>query len=178
MRIVYDFEFIEDGKTISPVSLGAAADDGRELYAVFAELDETAMVMDPWLSKHVWPKLPLTACPTGHRCLTRGRGHLDRDDPDVRSTAQIARMWSQFIADTPAPTLWADHAAYDHVTQAQLFGRMVDRPPHIPMYTNEIQQEADRHPRLVLPEMARGTAHHALNDARHGLEILRRIDAL
>lgn len=170
--IVYDFEFLEDGLRVDPISLGAVTSDGRTLYAVFADLPEADVARHPWLSKHVWPHLPTAPCPSGHRCLTRGRGHLDRDHYDVRSTAQIARLWSHFVADTPNPRLWADHAAYDHVTQAQLFGRMSDYPPHIPKFTHEIQQEVARRGHPALPEMDRGTAHHALNDARHGLSIL------
>lgn len=177
-RIVYDFEFVEDGRTIAPVSLGAVAEDGRELYAVFAELPELVVATDTWLSANVWPHLPTTPCPRGHRCLTRGRGHLDTAHPDVRPSPQIARLWSDFVKATPDPELWADHGAYDHVTQAQLFGRMDKRPPHIPMYTNEIQQEIDRQPVPVLPVREPAQWHHALADARHGLALLRHIDTL
>lgn len=35
MRVFIDFEFVEDGHTIDPLSVGMVADDGREYYAVF-----------------------------------------------------------------------------------------------------------------------------------------------
>ena len=32
--IDYDFEFLEDGSTIEPISIGMVCEDGREYYAV------------------------------------------------------------------------------------------------------------------------------------------------
>ena len=40
MRIFYDTEFLDDGKTIDLISIGMVAEDGRELYAVSSEFDQ------------------------------------------------------------------------------------------------------------------------------------------
>ncbi len=178
--IVYDFEFLEDGQRILPISLGAVAEDGRHLYAVFAEAPQDQLLSQPdsFVRDYVWPHLPTVPCPRGHRCISRGKGHLDRDHPDVRPAATIARLWSQFVLDTPARQLWADHAAYDHVAQAQLFGTMQQLPAHVPMFTREIQQEYERLGSPLVPVRDLATEHHALHDARHGMAVLRALKAL
>jgi hypothetical protein len=62
--------------------------------------------------------------------------------------------------------LWADYGAYDHVALCQLWGSMVDLPMYIPMYTNDIQQEARRLAVTDLPQQSEGL-HNAIADARH-----------
>lgn len=46
------------------------------------------------------------------------------------------------IAPSPVQ-LWADYCAYDHVVFAWIFGRMMDLPSYMPMYTNDLQQLSD-----------------------------------
>lgn len=178
MRLFYDFEFVEDGQTIDPVSVGMVREDGTELYAVFATADEAALTGDPWLRDNVWVQLPTVPCPPGHRCLTRGHGHLDLDHPAVRPPAQIRNLVGDFIQDTPDVQLWADHSAYDHVALAQLWGRMVALPTHVPMFTSELQQEARRLGAAALPAQEPGTQHHALLDARYDRDVALYLDAL
>ena len=60
----------------------------------------------------------------------------------------------------------ADYGAYDHVVLCQLFGRMIDLPDGVPMFTNDLQQELRRRGNPPLPEQAAGV-HNALEDARH-----------
>lgn len=180
-RFFYDTEFIEDGQTIDLVSIGMVAEDGRELYAVSREFDEHALLSNPWLVDNVWPSLPTKPCPPGHRCMSNGHGHLDDYHPDVRPRAQIARMVRDFILGTdpdqlPHVELWAWYGAYDHVALAQLFGRMIDLPEGVPMWTNDLRQEAERlgvadH----MPEQPDGL-HNALADAKHNLVRARFLD--
>lgn len=83
MRYFYDFEFLEDGRTIDPISVGVVAEDGREYYAVFGEIEwraehdrravrvEGTWGLEPvptlhericahdWLMANVVPNLPL-----------------------------------------------------------------------------------------------------------------------
>lgn len=179
-RIFYDTEFVEDGTTIDLVSIGMVAEDGRELYAVSEEFHVSRLLMNPWLVANVWPSLPKKPCPKGHRCLSRGKGHLDYDDPDVRSRAQIARMVRDFVLGTdpdqlPHVELWAWYGAYDHVALAQLFGRMIDLPEGMPMWTNDLRQECERLGNPRLPEQPDGL-HNALADAKHNLVRARFLD--
>lgn len=174
MRIFYDTEFVDDGTRIHLISIGMVRDDGREIYAINAEMDTAAVHDSAWLMKHVWPSLPKKPH-KNCRCI---REHLDLDHPAYRPYAQIGRMVSDFIQDTPHPELWAWYAAYDHVALAQLFGPMTRLPTHIPMWTNDLKQEAARLGNPPVPEMERGTAHNALADARHNRVIAHYLDAL
>lgn len=169
MRFYYDTEFIENGTTIDLVSIGIVAQDGRELYAVSSAFSVNALHDNPWLVENVRPSLPGSTC-TNCRCITGW--HLDRDHPDVRSRAQLARMVRDFLLTGPtAPELWADYGAYDHVALCQLWGRMIDLPDGIPMFTHDLRQEIEKTPAVEpIPEQAQGL-HNALADARHAREL-------
>lgn len=165
MRVYYDTEFIEDGRTIDLVSIGMVADDGRELYAVSSEFDQHALLANSWLAEHVWPALPTTE-PHRHRDGLPPHGRLDLDDPAVRTRAQIARAVHSFLTATRDVQLWAWYGAYDHVALAQLFGPMTMLPSGIPMWTNDVRQEYARLGDPAVPPQPDGE-HHALADARH-----------
>lgn len=177
MKALYDTEFVEQGPEhpIHFVSIGMVTEDGRELYAVNADLDQHLVRSHPFVGEHVWPHLPLVDPKPG----VRGGSHkrLDLDHPDVHPRAKIARMVSAFLAQVPDVELWAWYGAYDHVVLAQLFGTMVDLPDHIPMYTNDLKQEAARLGNPQLPEQPDGE-HHALADARHNLTRARALNLL
>ena len=42
MRYFYDTEFIDNGRTIELISIGVAAEDGREYYAISTEFNPRA----------------------------------------------------------------------------------------------------------------------------------------
>jgi len=164
LRYYYDTEFIDDGKTIDLISIGIVAEDGREFYAVNADMDTGKLHRNPWLTKNVWPHLPLRKHPEGHKCRCIF-GHLDTDHPDVRPKKQIARAVERFLSSVSE--LWAYYGAYDHVALAQLWGPMVELPDGLPMFTHDIMQEASRLDALEgLPKQPDGE-HNALADARH-----------
>lgn len=164
MRYFYDTEFIEDGHTIDLVSIGILAEDDREFYAVSSEFSVERLSANQWLVENVRPSLPGGETP-GCRCIARW--HLDREHPDVRPRAQIARAVRDFLLAGPTkPELWAWYAAYDHVALCQLWGAMIDLPDGIPMFTCDIQQERVRLGNPPLPKQADGL-HNALADARH-----------
>ena len=164
-RIFYDTEFIEDGHTIDLISIGMVREsDGAELYLVNRDMPIRRIRKHAWLMKNVVPSLP--------------RGHGDRRnhmpqawlfdycDPMVKRREVIATEVRRFIQDTPNAQLWAWYGAYDHVCLAQLFGPMVDLPGGVPMWTNDLQQEAARLGNPQMPEQPAGV-HNALADARH-----------
>lgn len=141
MRVWFDTEFIEDGRTIDLISIGAVADDGREYYAEVAECDHSRAV--PWVRDNVL-------------------AHLQGGDAR-RSRAQIASDLRTFMGEKPE--VWAYFADYDWVALCQLYGTMMDLPKGWPMYCRDVKQLCDSLGNPKLPEQGKGE-HHALADAR------------
>ncbi len=164
MKIFYDTEFLEDGKTIALISIAMVAEDGREYYAVNRKMPVRRIKKHPWLMANVVPSLP-----KGHgerRLSVPKRWLFDYADPCVKRPDQIARDVRRFILGTPDRQLWAWYGAYDHVLLSQLWGRMIDHPEGVPIWTNDLKQEAERLGSPKMPEQASGE-HNALADARH-----------
>lgn len=147
MRFFYDCEFIEDGKTIELISIGVVDTDGREFYAVSTEFDDRRA--GAWVRANVLPKLP---------------------SPGDRAWRSRERIKSDLLDFLTAPgediELWAWIAAYDHVVLCQLWGRMIDLPKGVPMWTNDLKQECVRLGNPQMPKQESGE-HNALADARH-----------
>jgi hypothetical protein len=55
MRIWFDTEFIEDGRTIDLISIGMVREDGEAYYAECGECD--LVRADDWVQKNVFPYL-------------------------------------------------------------------------------------------------------------------------
>lgn len=164
MRIFYDTEFLEDGRTIELISIALVAEDGREYYAVNHDAPWRRIKKDDWLMANVVPHLP-----HGHgdwRNHMPRRWLVDFTDPRVKRKEAIAEEVRTFICHTPKPEMWAWYAAYDHVALAQLWGRMIDLPEGVPMWTNDLKQEVVRLGNPRLPAQTSGE-HDALADARH-----------
>lgn len=163
----YDLEFLEDGRTIELISIGMVCDDGREYYAVNRDMPVRRIRKHKWLMENVVPSLPKGHGDQRIHMPTRWLFHYA--DHQVKPRKQIADEVMDFIrAAGPDVELWANYGAYDHVALAQLWGRMIDLPEGVPMFTNDIQQEARR---LgigwdQLPKQE-GGEHNALADARH-----------
>lgn len=171
--IDYDLEFLEDGRTIELISIGMVSDDGREYYAVNRDMPVRKIRKHKWLMENVVPSLP-----KGHGDQ---RNHVpkswlfDYADQVVKQRECIADEVMDFIRSAgPDVQLWADYGAYDHVCLAQLWGRMIDLPDCVPMFTNDIQQERARLGLTwdELPKQETGE-HNALADARHN-QLVRR----
>lgn len=187
MKIWYDTEFLEDGRTIMPISVGMVREDGATLYAVNDKLlrPEDGVRLPPdhpyervcrhdWLMKNVVPHLPLTSR-DGRELTHRPRSGLgpafftlNPDDLTVLPLRMIKRMVREFVLEHPDPELWAWFGSYDHLFLCQLFGKMIDLPEGFPMHTNDIMtlvtQAGGRAPD---EPKQRGDAHNALADAWH-----------
>lgn len=173
MNIYYDFEFLEDGRTIDMISAGMTDDDGREYYAVNADAPWGRIREHEWLCENVVPHLPLGrvgSFPPDRKMIRASPGSsdlywfdIDRESSLVRPKHLIANEIREFILATPDPQLWGWYCAYDHVLLAQLFGRMIDLPDGIPMHSNDLKQEAGK---TKLPPMPGIQEHNALSDAR------------
>lgn len=175
MRVYYDTELLEDGETIELISIGLIAEDDRQLYLVNRDAPWRRIKKHEWLMENVIPGLPQ---PHGD-----WRNHMpkswpiDFDHPAVRRREQIRDMVRTFLLNTPDLELWAWYGAYDHVALAQLFGRMIDLPRGIPMWTNDLRQEVHRRGNPELPEQPSGL-HNALEDAKHLKRRAEWLDAL
>jgi hypothetical protein len=176
MKIFYDTEFIEDGRTIDLISIGMVAEDGREYYAVNSEIDQWVgseelhkrIANHRWLIENVVPHLPLSSPPS--RTNSSWIWSLDKRSTLVKPHWVIANEVRDFILGIPERELWAWYAAYDHVALCQLWGSMISLPDGIPMWTNDLKQEAERLGNPQVPQQAEGE-HNALADARHNLVI-------
>ena len=150
MRYFYDTEFIDNGRTIELISIGVAAEDGREYYAVSTEFDPDQA--GKWVRTHVLPKLP---SPSSQ--VWRSRSAIRSDLEDF------------FGIDGDEPIeLWAWIGAYDHVALCQLWGPMTGLPPAMPRFTRELRQLWEDRGSLPMPPRPRD-AHDALVDARYNL---------
>ncbi|MEZ7005673.1 hypothetical protein ACBR37_19360 [Streptomyces sp. AD55] len=118
-------------------------DDGREYYAVNRDMPVRRIRKHQWLMENVVPHLP-----KGHgdqRIHMPKRWLFHYADRRVKHRETIAAEVAEFIrAAGPDVQLWANYGAYDHVALAQLWGRMIDLPEGVPMFTHDIQQEARR----------------------------------
>lgn len=152
MRYFYDTEFIDDGRTIDLISIGVAAEDGREYYAISTEFNPDRA--GRWVRAHVLPKLPSPSSK-----LWRSRAQIRGDLEDF------------FGVDGSASDpieLWAWIGAYDHVALCQLWGDMTGLPQAIPRFTRELRQFWEDRGSPSLPPRSR-EAHDALVDARDNL---------
>lgn len=160
MRYFYDTEFIEDGRTIELVSIGVAAEDGREYYAVSTEFDPERA--GRWVRANVLPKLPSPASQAW-----RSRRQIREDLEDFFGVHSPQRGADPI-------ELWAWVAAYDHVALCQLWGTMPELPRAIPRFTRELRQLWEDRGSPPMPARPRD-AHDALVDARDQLRRFRLI---
>lgn len=173
MKIFYDTEFLEDGRTIELLSIGMVREDGKSYYGVIADpflVNQAAQ--NSWLEKNVVSGLPYRKF---GELYDYDAGHDDYKSLKFRWV--IREEVKKFVSDTPNPELWAYYAAYDHVVLCQLFGRMVDLPVGFPMFTSDIQQERIRLGNVRLPEQLEGH-HNALSDAKWNKEAYEHLQTL
>lgn len=140
MKIFFDTEFIEDGKTIELISIGAIAEDGRTFYAENSEVDLSKA--NDFVKKFVIPEL---------------------DDSHGFTKADIKKDFVNFCGYHPE--FWADYCSYDWIVLCQLFGSMMKLPKDWPMYCNDIQT-FKLLKRVGDFPYSDYVAHNALNDAK------------
>lgn len=140
MRIWFDTEFIEDGKTIDLLSIGMVREDGATYYAELNDADHTKA--SEWVQKNVLPHL--------------------RGGEVLKSRGVIGHEIVAFAGADPE--FWAYYADYDWVALCQIYGTMMDLPATWPMYCRDLKQWCDALGNPTLPKQA-GTEHDALQDA-------------
>lgn len=142
VKIFFDTEFIEDGETIKPISIGMIREDGQTYYAEFEETD--LGLSNDFVVENVIP-------------------HLKGGDV-AKSTERIAHEVFYFAGENPKFYAW--YGSYDWVLLCQIYGTMMDLPNGWPMFQRDVVylMELVGIPRKALPEM-QGSAHNALDDA-------------
>lgn len=149
MKIFLDFEFIDDGYHITPLSGGFVREDNVEYYFETPEvwwlIEEGPHAKTQWLHDNVVPHLSQIVTPR----------HKIRDE------------LIEFCGD--APEFWGYYPEYDWVTLSQLYGPLIARPKHWPMRCNDTMQlfnmlglRGKTHDYVPAHERE----HHALADAR------------
>ena len=163
MKVYHDWEFLESGNSVHPLSVGMVTDDGYELYYEFIDAPWGRILKHEWLVANVVPKLSAKH----NAAIVSGVGNNI-----VKSTLAIRMKIHQFLADAQSRDnkplqLWGWYSGYDHVCLGQLFGSMANLPETIPMWTNDIRQEAQRLD-VRIPDLrsADQPIHHALADAK------------
>ena len=173
MRYFFDTEFIDDGTTIELISIGMVCEDGRELYLVSNEFDESRC--DEWLRANVLNQLPpRDAYHSGSLWATSDAYSKACDavlGPVWRSRAQIRDAIRDFVVDEGngvKAEFIAYFASYDWVVLAQLFGKMIDLPKHFTWLVHDLRTWATDHGFTgKFKELLPDTGHHdALADAR------------
>lgn len=172
-QIFYDFEFIEDGRTIEPISLGMVRSTGEAYYAVFSDAPWERIRKHEWLMQNVAPHLPSSDGP--YRDGSSWEFEIDTKSTMVKPGWVIANEVREFTLVAHEDSrlkkekleLWADTSDYDHVCLMQMFGSMINKPGHLPYFTFDVQQEMER---LGVEEssvvkQAAGSEHNALCDA-------------
>lgn len=138
MRLFFDTEFIEDGRTIDLLSIGIVREDGQTYYAEPAETDRSRA--GDWVQANVLPHL------TG----------------PVKPRHVIAQEIRDFAGDHPE--WWAYYADYDWVALCQIYGTMMDLPPGWPMHCRDLRQYLDEHG-LANVRQPDSDDHNAILDA-------------
>lgn len=141
MRIWFDTEFYENGRTIGLISIGMVREDGATFYGE-ADLAPELASQSEWLAQNVKPH------------LVGGKSAMSRE-------ALRARI-VEFAGEKPE--FWAYYADYDWVVLCQLFGTMMDLPKGWPMYCRDVQQLCDDLGGPSLPKQDT-TEHNAMGDA-------------
>ncbi len=150
----FDTEFIEDGTVVIPLSIGIVCEDGRELYLEWYQDDLKLAKANEFVVANVFPHL-----------------RWKNGDPSAqRWHYEIRNELIEFVnAGAKRPLFWAWYATYDWMVMCQTFGNMTDLPQNWPMFPMDlraiIEWEGGKR-RFALPSQE-GTAHEALDDARH-----------
>lgn len=176
MKFFYDTEFIEDGPAvpIELISIGIVREDGQSLYLVNKDAPWNEIGQHDWLRENVVPSLPLvlTTSTSGTWSASWEATAPVYDRGTIAAAVRDFCIPPDHAKKIAGPTeMWGWYADYDHVLLSQLFGRMVDLPAGMPMYTRDLKQEVD----LFIEEhrYTKGSVEDALRraDARcHGAE--------
>lgn len=163
--IYFDFEFIDDGKEIVPISLGMCAqvdDVPREFYTEYMFDPDRA---NDWVRENVFPHLTNTDF--------RGAGGRVGKVGMTRATAAPEIVeWVKGVCGDTNPRFWGYYPSYDWVLLCQHFGTMMELPKGWPKRPECLKQLAGLSDirGVALPTQPRDT-YNALADAKRNREL-------
>lgn len=114
MKIFFDTEFIDNGKTIELISIGMVNELDEKLYCISSEFKESDC--DDWLKNNVLSTLG--------------------NDKRI-SREEIKNRILKFCGNEKIK-FYGYYSAYDWVVLCQLWGRMIDIPHNFPYYCNDL----------------------------------------
>lgn len=154
MTYCIDTEFLEDGCSLTLLSLALVSADGREYYAEVEGVDLTPA--NAWVAQNVLP-------------------HLGQDRACVKARSTIRAELLSFVND-PEPVFWGYFSAFDWVLLTQLIGDFETcrrDAPQWPMLCLDLEQARRMHGFTLQGQAAQ--SHHALSDARWTMAELKRL---
>ena len=164
MRIFLDTEFMEDGETIIPLSIGLVRNDGVEYYAEFASIIQARP--NDFVIENVIPNLK-----TWQSYDSNPRVGILSVSKGAKWKDEIKDELLEFCGNTPE--FWGYYCTYDWVLICQIFGNMTDlpaKPPYNwPMYCLDLKQEMYRtnwKKEQIELKYPQPTTHFSLHDAR------------
>lgn len=121
MNLFIDFEFTGLHQNTKPISLGIVAEDGREFYAEFADVDLTNL--DDWLVENV-------VANTLYLRLDNKRISMPQNHY-VGTTREVLLYLVPWLRQFDYIEIWGDCMAYDWVLFCELFGGALNLPKNI-----------------------------------------------
>lgn len=162
-NIYFDFEFIDDGHTLTPISVGMCTDDipsvhlpGEfELAHFYNEYQFDPSRANDWVRQHVFPNLQAEAV-----------GSYGNTRVEV---ARAIREWVAEACGDTEPRFVGYYPSYDWVLLCQHFGNMMQLPdgwPKRPICLRQLAEDVGI-PRSDFPKpTGPEKEHHALEDAK------------
>lgn len=149
MKYFFDTEFhefrsIQTGiDTIQLISIGIAAEDGRELYHVSRDFNTVEAFSNDWLRENVLT--PIYKESLGEKKVSFNWADFRNSlDGYALRNSEIKNKILEFVGDDEKPEFYAYYGAYDWVVFCWLFGRMIDLPRGFPMYCRDLKQMLDQ----------------------------------
>lgn len=162
-RFFYDCEFEESQNGIKLISIGIVSEEGQELYLINKDYDWNTC-NNTWLIDNVKPYV------------------ISAPDYLKVSYSEIGCKIIDFIKPNLIGNvkLYGYYSAYDHVCLCQTFGRMIDLPEGMPMYTIDLKQYLDYFGinKDILMNNVSLIEHDALEDAKWNFKLYTAIKKL
>jgi hypothetical protein len=161
VKIFFDTEFIEDGKTIDLLSIGMVREDGEKLYLENSNAGWSRA--NTWVRENVLPKLEAWEYKEPRGSFFEGPDWGAAHPLCWMTPNSIKYRLVAFAGDDPE--FWAYYADYDWVVLCQLFGKMVDLPHSWPKFCMDLKQLMVMQGDPKVRKLGDSVAHNALMDA-------------
>lgn len=162
----------ETKPTIDLISIGIKCNSGWTLYKVSKDFNFDAAWKDEWVRENVlqqvFSELSEKEPWDTNRFRFNRRNCRFLVNKYGSANEEIRDSILELIEGDEDVKLYGYYSAYDHVVLAQLFGRMVDLPSNMPMYTTDLKQMLDE----VVDKLDAYFGAHIWNDSNTVSELL------